>query len=329
MQRTLLAAPRTIPCSRRPVPPRAGFSLIELLVVVLIIAILIGLILAAVQPAREAASRAVCANNLHQIGIGANIHATQVGYFPTGGWGWSWVGDPDRGTDQGQTGGWIYNLLPYVEQQDLHDLGAGQPSPAKDQAIVQRLQTPVSTFNCPTRRKGGPWPNAGGYTFHDCNAPVLQEARTDYAANCGDGSRDEIYGGPGSLAEGDNPGYAWPSTSDLTGISFQRSMVRPEDVLGGLSNTIYASEKYLNPDHYEKGNDGSDNESMYTGFNNDLFRVTSSVPVQDRSGYSNTMSFGSAHRVGLNVLYCDGSVRFTAYSISAAVFKPMGNRFGK
>jgi prepilin-type N-terminal cleavage/methylation domain-containing protein len=307
---------------------RSAFSLIELLVVVFIIAILISLVLAAIQPAREAANRVICANNLHQMGVAAYVHADQVGYFPTGGWGWSWCGDPDCGTDNNQPGGWIYNLLPYVEQQGLHDMGAGQPSPQKDQAIAQRIATPVSTFNCPSRRKGGPWPNGWGESYPSINASITMEARTDYAINVGDGGADEIFGGPGTYAQGIDPGYAWPDTSSMTGICFQRSMIRPQDVLAGVSNVIFASEKYLNPDSYYNGEDGSDNENMYCGMDNDLYRVTSSQPQQDQAGYGNTFSFGSAHRIGFNVLKCDGSVTFVPYTISMAVFKPMGNRFG-
>ena len=104
---------------------RSGFTLVELLVVITIIGILIALLLPAVQAAREAARIAQCQNNIKQLALGCLNHEAAIKRFPTGGWGFAWTGDPNRGNDWRQPGGWIYNILPYIEQQDLHDLGVG------------------------------------------------------------------------------------------------------------------------------------------------------------------------------------------------------------
>ncbi len=310
-----------------------GFTLVELLVVITIIGILIALLLPAVQAAREAARCAQCQNNLKQLGLAALNHEQNLKRFPTGGWGCLWVGDPDRGFDRRQPGGWIYNLLPYLEQDAVRAIGAGQPDAQKRQSLLAMVATPLSMHNCPTRRTSRPYPYSdamSGFAMRNV-ATATVVARSDYAANGGDTAWG--YDDPPDLQTGDTT-YSWPSASIWNGVVYTRSEVTMADLKDGTANTLLFGEKYLQPDYYETGQDSGDNQTMYQGYDCDTVRWTvvlagdpNPLPLmQDTPGFGAWHIFGSAHPSGTHFVFCDGSVSKLNYSIDPLTFSRLGNR---
>jgi len=312
----------------------SGFTLVELLIVIAIITLLLQLALPAVQMSREAARRAQCQNNLHQIGLAALQHEEATCRFPTGGWSLLWVGDPDRGNDRRQPGGWIYNVLPYLDQNSLHQLGAGETDEAKKRAAENQLfRTPIPLFNCPSRRL------SRAYPYHEQQGRNYDKpkvaARTDYAANGGDYvPKSGMDGGPVSLAQADSGEYhGWDHASEHTGIIFQISEIRAADITDGLTHTYLSGEKFIDSRHYKTGTTEGDDESMYVGYDWENIRgaqfedsgvlipMLDDIHTNNRTGTQTTdaFRFGSPHPSGCQFVFCDGSVRTISYSVDPQV----------
>jgi prepilin-type N-terminal cleavage/methylation domain-containing protein/prepilin-type processing-associated H-X9-DG protein len=331
----------------------AGFTLVELLVVITIIGILIALLLPAVQAAREAARRAQCTNNLKQIGLGCLNHESAFRTFPTGGWGDWWVGDPSRGFGGKQPGGWLYNITPFIEQQALHDLGSSAgDSTGLSTGVTDRLTracTPVPGLYCPSRRSASKYPVTYSYYFNLPSTTLTVGTlggRNDYAANVGDtwdpnGSTTLNGAGPKNLTVGDamsanewagigsGSNVMWQGAAVSSGIVYCHSLTTMSDIKDGTSNTYLAGEKYLNPDSYLNGSDGGDCQTWDGGLSADTARwaINGIPPQQDQSGVvDNARVFGSAHAAGFNMVFCDGSVRNISYSINLTVHSNLGNR---
>ena len=168
---------------------RSAFTLVELLVVIAIIGILVALLLPAVQSAREAARRLQCKNHIKQLSLGAIMHMETHGYFPSGGWGWHYAGDPNAGFGEKQPGGWCYSILPYVEQISLHDMGKSSTDAVRKAEQAKAAAVPLPIFNCPSRRPCKGRPFVHGTNFNNTDRPPAAQ-RTDYAACAGTGGQN-------------------------------------------------------------------------------------------------------------------------------------------
>ena len=112
-----------------------AFTLIELLVVVSIIALLVSILLPALSRAREQAKNAVCASNMHQLGILAQTYMAEHDRWPA-----YW--DPSRGamaglwyvSDGNTASGFFYSWMDFLQGKtatnpDLYDCPTLPPSP--------------------------------------------------------------------------------------------------------------------------------------------------------------------------------------------------------
>lgn len=304
----------------------SAFTLVELLVVIAIIGILIALLLPAIQAAREAARNMECCNHLKQIGTAVLNHEQSQKHYPTGGWGYWWVGDADLGYARGQPGGFFYNILPFMELKSMHDLSKGGTefnAGAKNGAKVMNAM-PMGVFNCPSRRAPTLCPAVQvlGGTLNIINCAKINADGTDvlyhsdYKANAG--STPAWWGpGPTGWNQARDGSYNWPG-QNCNGISFQHSLVTLKDIVDGTAHTYLAGEKFMNPEDYYTGRHYSDDQPFLGADDWDIYGWTDSVPMRDRRGVSERIRspFGSAHPFVFNMVMCDGSVSSVSYEIA-------------
>jgi type II secretory pathway pseudopilin PulG len=321
------------------------------LVVIAIIGILVGLLLPAVQAAREAARRTQCQNHLKQLGTAFMLYEQTHKMLPCAGWGPWTVGDPQRGIGKQQCGGWMYQVLPFIEEQAIYDLTEDNDpaiTPQQKKAALTLQETPVAIFNCPSRRRAIAYPYAvQNYAsgWQPINSdPMQQVIRGDYAANAGDGEggmQYPNYNDDGTVQDYEYKlpplnyalakFYKWPKEKDQSGISFMGAEIQLREILDGLSKVYMVGEKYVNADLYDSDGygDGGDNHSAYQGFDWDTHRWATEAwpPEQDRAGFDAFEGFGSAHPGGWQVALCDGSVHTIPYSIDLIVHRALASRF--
>ena len=315
----------------------AGFTLIELLVVIAIIAILIGLLLPAVQKVREAAARATCQNNLHQLGLAMHNFHNAEGGFPPARW--------DVPTYPGFTAlnvaappriSWVPFLMPYLEEANLQriyhmdrayqdPLNDGKPPYTGNNAGPN--QVVIKTLVCPSSPSNRTVSNNRGYTDYGATSQISRPNPFVTA-----------YGAAGKLPPSD---ATWEG---ILGLNVRR---RVTDVTDGSSNTMLLAEDAgqnqwwimgrfygAKPDNYSVGGEAGAWANPGTHLSiagvNPANVGTSNplLPGDCAVNCANGNEIYSFHTGGANVLMGDGSVRLLKAQTSVNIVIPLLTRSG-
>jgi prepilin-type N-terminal cleavage/methylation domain-containing protein/prepilin-type processing-associated H-X9-DG protein len=339
---------------------RAGFTLIELLVVIAIIAILIGLLLPAVQKVREAAARAKCQNNLHQIGLALHAHHDAVGWLPPGGAADQQPFGTLTGNGSGWGSSWMVYILPYVEQGNFFNnwqfFGSSGWGNATDGANLNGIVIPI--YRCPST-----------------TLPILQNQLTNPTTNPGGNGTAMVptYVGIAGAANGLIPNYADSRVNSggtaagccsggITagnGTLYPNSQLKLTELTDGTSNTIVVSEQAdllqtvsgakvtwnaSGPHGWAIGahsgtppNYGSGGDARAMQMTTIRYMINQKTGWPDKPGDCGTtgvcdntgenIPLNSAHSGGVNVLMGDGSVRFLSDSTPIDVLAKLAIRY--
>jgi prepilin-type N-terminal cleavage/methylation domain-containing protein len=308
---------------------RPAFSLVELLVVVAIIGVLVALVLPAVQSAREAGRRTVCASNMRQLGLALHHLHDHLRRFPAG---WSGVASghvPAESVDEVPGWAWSAHLLPQIEEQATFDeIDFRRPvfdpaAPGVHAAIRARV---VPVFLCPSDGRG-PTEQAGLFGI----------GQDDHAEEHDDHAEEEdAHGfhpvdGPelGMLCELAKSNYVgsfgWAREIDESpaggdGVFFRNSRVKFKDLSDGLSKTILVGERgsRLGCSTWVGAVSGA--EALRA-------RVVGTVDHALNAG-EHFDDYSSGHAGGVQFVFGDAAVRFIADDVDLDVLRGMCTRAG-
>jgi prepilin-type N-terminal cleavage/methylation domain-containing protein/prepilin-type processing-associated H-X9-DG protein len=301
---------------------RAGFTLVELLVVITIIGMLVALLLPAISAARESGRRTLCTDNLKQIGLALVAFHEETGAFPPG---YRAAGAyVDGATDTMPGWSWAAYILPYLEERQVYK-GIHFELPVESPQNAAAIQTGMKTFVCPSDTvPTAPFPVTDGF-----GNTVALAAPACYSACCGGDESD---------------------TCDATGLGifYRNSKTRLADITDGASHTIMVCERsfsiakgiwagaiskavIVRGDHNPCPGSPSGSSPAATLV---LSHSHLNNAATDTDGGLDDSS--SLHPAGSNVVYADGSVHFVvsipsdnpdgSYTSDSLIFQSIGTR---
>jgi prepilin-type N-terminal cleavage/methylation domain-containing protein len=272
-----------------------GFTLVELLVVIAIIVLLIALMLPAVQKVREAANRAICGNNLKQIGLA--IHHYHLDYN----------GIPNSRI-RARYATWAVLILPYIEEDNFY-MKWKLSLDYYEQTDAAR-QTSVPLYFCPSRRSYASDPTASTGDIPLNGVPNSQNypgALGDYACCVGCGTFD----------------YWWePWPADGAFIYGGRKLTF-SDIIDGLSNTIFIGEKHV---PYSRVGQQYWDGCIYNGDYGSAFRYAGQGHAMALTPTEESYVFGSMHPSIVQFMFGDGGVRPIPKTLSSYIFNMLASR---
>lgn len=266
---------------------RRGFTLVELLVILGIVAVGLALALPAVEHSAQDARQAHCKNNLKRLGLALHNYHDVYNMFAPG-----WI-SRDGTPGLGARSGWQVCILPFADEAPLYNQidftraspisVNGEPDPPFQKAIL--------VYRCPSDPTPKTNPLRGDY------------GTSNYSGNYGHIPPPRLR--PLGMSD------FWPGAAEApmksAGIFARNSSIGVRDILDGTTNTILASERSV-----------SSGGGIWPGVSDNAHEDDALTDCSHRSRINTSWyGFSSRHKGGVNILMCDGAVRFLSDQVES------------